>query len=69
MQLLTVVIPRLQTLQEEGESGRKTITQWTRYLTVFLAAVQSAGSPISSIPGPFTNGIDLSRTTTRVGSL
>ena len=34
MQLLTVVIPRLQSLQEEGESGRKVITQWTRYMTV-----------------------------------
>ena len=37
LQLLTVVIPRLQKLQEEGESGRKVITQWTRYITVVLA--------------------------------
>ena len=34
LQLLTVVIPKLQALQEEGEHGRKVITQWTRYTTV-----------------------------------
>ena len=44
LQLLTVVIPRLQKLQEEGESGRKVITQWTRYVTVVLALLQSTGS-------------------------
>ncbi|MBU1228121.1 MAG: preprotein translocase subunit SecY [Actinobacteria bacterium] len=43
MQLLAVVIPRLQRLQEEGESGRKLITQWTRYLTVILSLLQSTG--------------------------
>ena len=43
MQLLAVVIPKLQTLQDEGESGRKVITQWTRYLTVGLALLQSTG--------------------------
>ena len=41
MQLLAVVIPRLQALQEEGDRGRKVITQWTRYLTVVLALLQS----------------------------
>ncbi len=41
MQLLTVVIPRLQALQDEGDRGRKVITQWTRYLTVVLALLQS----------------------------
>jgi preprotein translocase subunit SecY len=43
MQLLTVVIPKLQALQEEGQSGQKVITQWTRYLTVVLALIQSTG--------------------------
>ena len=43
MQLLAVVIPKLQALQDEGESGRKVITQWTRYLTVGLALLQSTG--------------------------
>ena len=41
MQLLTVVIPRLQALQDEGDRGRKVITQWTRYLTVVLSLLQS----------------------------
>lgn len=59
MQLLTVVIPRLQAMQEEGESGRKAITQWTRYLTVGLAAVQSAGYTYLFHTGRFTGGIDL----------
>lgn len=40
-QLLTVVYEPLARLQKEGEVGRRKITQWTRYLTVVLAAVQS----------------------------
>jgi len=59
MQLLTVVIPRLQALQEEGESGRKVITQWTRYMTVILALIQSTGFTFLFHSGRFTNGIDL----------
>ena len=43
LQLLTVVIPTLEKLQKEGELGRRKITQWTRYLTVFLALAQSFG--------------------------
>jgi preprotein translocase subunit SecY len=42
MQLLGVVIPRLEQLQKEGETGRKKIQQYTRYITVFLALLQSA---------------------------
>ncbi|MGQ0826073.1 MAG: preprotein translocase subunit SecY [Actinomycetota bacterium] len=41
MQLLGVVIPKLEQWQQEGPSGQKKITQWTRYLTVALAIVQS----------------------------
>jgi len=41
MQLLAVVIPKLETLQREGEQGRKKITQYTRYVTVGLALMQS----------------------------
>jgi preprotein translocase subunit SecY len=59
MQLLTVVIPKLQALQEEGESGRKVITQWTRYLTVVLALIQSTGFTYLFHVGRFTGGIDL----------
>jgi preprotein translocase subunit SecY len=43
LQLLTVVIPTLEKLQKEGELGRRKITQWTRYLTVALALMQSFG--------------------------
>ncbi len=59
MQLLQVVIPRLRSLQEEGESGRKVITQWTRYLTVILALIQSTGFTYMFHTGMFTGGIDL----------
>jgi len=43
MQLLTVVIPKLEGWSKEGEAGYKKITQWTRYLTVLLAILQSTG--------------------------
>ena len=43
MQLLAVVIPSLERLQKEGEAGQKKITQYTRYLTVMLALLQSIG--------------------------
>ena len=43
IQLLTTVSPQLEALKKEGESGRKTLNQYTRYLTVILAAFQSYG--------------------------
>src|ERR687886_1298665 len=43
LQLLTVVIPKLEQLQKEGEAGYAKINQYTRYLTVGLAAAQSTG--------------------------
>jgi preprotein translocase subunit SecY len=43
MQLLTVVIPRLEQLQKEGEAGYAKINQYTRYSTVALSAAQSTG--------------------------
>ena len=43
LQLLTVVVPSLERLQKEGEVGQQKITQYTRYLTVFLAFGQSLG--------------------------
>ena len=43
VQLLIVVIPRLETLKEEGQSGQAKLTQYTRYLTVALAILQSTG--------------------------
>jgi preprotein translocase subunit SecY len=43
LQLLTVVIPRLETLKNEGQAGQAKITQYTRYLTIGLAILQSTG--------------------------
>ena len=43
MQLLTAVVPSLEALKKEGEAGRKKINQYTRYGTVFLAALQAYG--------------------------
>lgn len=47
MQLLTVVHPKLEQLKKEGESGRRKITQYTRYGTVFLATFQALGVAIA----------------------
>ncbi len=47
LQLLAVVVPTLEKLQKEGELGRRKITQWTRYLTVILALIQSFTIAIS----------------------
>jgi len=58
MQLLAVVIPKLQSLQEEGETGRKVITQWTRYLTVAIALIQSTSFTFLFHQGQFF-GVDL----------
>ncbi len=43
MQLMTAIVPSLEALKKDGESGRKQINQYTRYLTVLLAAVQGYG--------------------------
>jgi len=42
MQLMTVLVPQMQKLQKEGDSGRKKINQWTRYLTVLVTLVQAS---------------------------
>jgi len=58
MQLLTVVVPSLEQLKKEGESGRRKITQYTRYGTVVLATFQSLGVAIGLYgqPGLVTIG-------------
>ncbi|MGA3305710.1 MAG: preprotein translocase subunit SecY [Stellaceae bacterium] len=43
VQLMTAVSPQLETLKKEGEAGRKKLNQYTRYATVFLAAIQAYG--------------------------
>ena len=47
MQLMSHAVPQLQALRKEGESGRRKITQYTRYFTVVLAAFQSFGVAIA----------------------
>ncbi|WP_412057824.1 preprotein translocase subunit SecY [Bartonella sp. DGB2] len=47
VQLLTSVIPSLEALKKEGESGRKVINQYTRYGTVFLAMIQAYGIAVA----------------------
>jgi len=42
MQLMTILVPQMQKIQKEGESGRKKINQWTRYLTVLVTMLQSS---------------------------
>lgn len=54
LQLLTVVVPQLETLSKEGESGRRKITQYTRYGTVLLSIVQGLfiSMGLESMAGP-----------------
>ena len=47
MQLMTAIIPTLETLKKDGETGRKQINQYTRYLTVLLASVQGYGIAVA----------------------
>ena len=47
VQLMAAVLPSLQAIKKEGESGRRKLTQWTRYGTVGLAAFQAAGVAIA----------------------
>src|SRR5437016_9769463 len=52
MQLLAVVIPKIEQWQKQGAVGQKKITQWTRYMTVVLAILQATG-----ITYQFNNGL------------
>ena len=47
MQLMTAIVPTLEALKKDGEGGRKTINQYTRYLTVLLASVQGYGIAVA----------------------
>ena len=47
MQLMTAIVPTLETLKKDGEAGRKQINQYTRYLTVLLATVQGYGIAVA----------------------
>jgi len=59
LQLLTVVIPRLETLKKEGQAGQSKITQYTRYLTLALAILQSTGIVALARSGNLFTGCDL----------
>ena len=60
VQLLTVVIPRFETLKKEGQSGTAKLTQYTRYLTIGLAILQSTGLiAVARTPGRLISGCDL----------
>ncbi|MBR3684673.1 MAG: preprotein translocase subunit SecY [Clostridia bacterium] len=65
MQLLTLIIPKLEKLSKEGEDGRKKITQYTRYVAILLAIIQAIGvmfawqdSIIPVFTGDITNQVD-----------
>jgi preprotein translocase subunit SecY len=54
IQLLGIAVPSVQKMQSEGESGRKRINQWTRFLTIGITLVQAPGylaSTVVSVPG------------------
>ena len=60
VQLLTVVIPRFEALKKEGQSGTAKLTQYTRYLTIGLAILQSTGLiAVARTPGRLIAGCDL----------
>ena len=60
MQLMTAVSPTLEQLKKEGESGRRKISQYTRYLTLVLAFIQAVGMSVglSSQGVAFSSGFD-----------
>lgn len=59
VQLLTVVIPRFEALKKEGQSGSAKLTQYTRYLTIGLAILQSSGLvAVARTPGRLFSGCD-----------
>ena len=60
VQLLTVVIPRFEALKKEGQSGTAKLTQYTRYLTIGLAILQSTGLvAVARTPGRLISGCSL----------
>ena len=60
IQLLTVVSPRFETLKKEGQSGTAKLTQYTRYLTIGLAILQSTGLvAVARTPGRLISGCNV----------
>src|SRR5581483_6727015 len=66
LQLLTVVIPRLELLRKEGQSGQTKITQYTRYLTLGLAVLQASAFVALARSGQLFGGQCTDATTTPI---
>ena len=64
LQLLVVVIPRLEALKKEGQAGQTKITQYTRYLTLGLALLQATGIVALARSGNLLQGCDDTRCST-----
>ena len=59
MQLLTIAIPKLEEIQKDGEEGRKKIAEWSRYLTILLAVIESVAMCIGfGNQGLLTDGVN-----------
>src|SRR3546814_18402232 len=58
VQLLTVVIPKFEELRKEGQSGQAKMTQYTRYLSIALAILQSTGIVALAARGQLLQGCD-----------
>jgi len=55
MQLMGIAVPSIQKMQKEGESGRKKITQWTRFLTIAITLGQAPGYLATQVPAEAIN--------------
>lgn len=70
LQLLTIAIPRLEELHKDGEEGRKKISEYTRYITVVLALMESAAMAIGfGSQGLLTEGVSFTSITICIVSL
>lgn len=69
MQLMSAVSPQLEALKKEGESGRRKISQYTRYLTVVLATVQGTGMVVGLANSGMAYSVDITFYFTAIVSL
>ncbi|WP_431679070.1 preprotein translocase subunit SecY [Kitasatospora sp. KL5] len=69
LQLLTVVIPRLEALKKEGQAGQAKITQYTRYLTIGLAVLQGTGIVATARSGALFQGCSVANEVVPDGSV
>ena len=64
MQILAVVIPKLEQWQNQGAVGQRKITQWTRYLTIAIAIMQATGWPSCSTTAAAASAVSDHRAST-----